>query len=306
MSEIENKDEALESKSNDIDAMSQHALKLLSTKEEMVTKSESTDKEDNKDIKLNEDIQKILNNKQDKKDESEDSKAKEKAELSEVEKRLQKQLNDSKSAFHKAQIRNKILAKRVEELFNNDDIDEDIKNKLLADSEENNISHPSDAKVDNWNKLLGEASKDLNKRYEYTKDASIDKHTVSFNHYLNGLPEAKADEIRNVILDIADKDGVEKATSEMLAIGKTFFTGGIQSLYENDFDVNKIVDMHNKAMQEKEASLEKIKKELEFANKELEKLKDIRLTPSKDYSSSGAGSSDSGGSFNAFERAKKS
>lgn len=215
-----------------------------------------------------------------------------------------KQVNDIKSSFHKSNIQNKLLNKKIEDLYNSGDIDDDIKNKLTSQDEP--IIPEENQSIYEWDELMDKASQDLNKRFEYTKDESIDKYADAFMYYLYSTPKDKGNEIMDYLKSLAKTDSVEKAVSEMLELGEHFYNDGMQDFFDNDKDIKKVVSVYKNKLKTSEAELNKLKKDNNLMKEELEKYKELNINASKDYKSSGMFSDGLGSSsISALTRAKQ-
>ena len=215
-----------------------------------------------------------------------------------------KQVNDIKSNFHKSNIQNKLLNKKIEDLYNSGDIDEDIKNKLASKDEE--VIPEENQSIYEWDELMDKASQDLNKRFEYTKDESIDKHADAFMYFLYSTPKDKGIEIMDYLKSLAKTDSVEKAVSEMLELGEHFYNDGMQDFFDNDKDVKKVISVYKDKLKASTSELEKIKKDNHLMKEELKKYKELNISASKDYKSSGMFSDGFiGGGVSALTRAKQ-
>lgn len=201
-----------------------------------------------------------------------------------------KQINDIKSNFHKSNIKNKLINKKIEDLYEKGDIDDEIKNSLCNENDEP-LYTEEEQSIYEWDDLMEKASVDLNKRYEYTKDDKIDKYSDAFMHYLYNVPKNKGLEIMDYLKNISKKNSVEKAVSEMLELGESYYNDGMADFFDNEGNIKKTISIYQKKLKETMSELDKLKKDNQLMEEELKKYKDINIKPIKDYKSSGSGES---------------
>ena len=201
-----------------------------------------------------------------------------------IEERYKKQLNDTRSSYHKTNIANKLLKQRINKAYDEGDIDDTVKEQLLSsDDMDDPVEEQS---LYEWDKLMSRATEDLKRRYEYTKDESLKRKTQGFDLYYSLLQQTepkKAEEISELLQQIEKESGVSAMVTEMLAIGENECNGELQELIDNNLDVKTTVrSLKQKVLtaEQKAASLEK---QLKFVQEELNKYNEVYQTAAKDY-----------------------